>query len=330
MSIFLGRDSQSLAKDIVLIDGFSSSGKSLIGPIFGYLERSEQWQVDDFYEYISILNYLGEVSSESLSALIKVNADKLLYNLSLGRNVNFRATDLSSPYYDNLQDLYLQRLNKKEGDSVSKEIIKYNPILPLNIHNMFGYSRALFDGFGDRLKLYIIMLRDPFVLIGEWHNRGWVNRLGSDNREFTLCINYNGNSIPWYALEYADQYLMSTDFEKAILTVYNLYNRIFKMYRNLTPKEKKKIMVIFFEDFELYPEGYINKICHTLNTKKSENFQYILQKLSLPKKNKAKELPSLKIFSNKHKKEIPENIYSLLQDLESDYLKFNSEIICSD
>jgi len=38
MSNFLSRDSQILAKDIVLIDGFSSSGKSLIGPIFGYLE----------------------------------------------------------------------------------------------------------------------------------------------------------------------------------------------------------------------------------------------------------------------------------------------------
>jgi hypothetical protein len=73
MSSILSRDSQILAKNIVLIDGFSALGESLIGPIFGYLERSEQWQVDDFYEYIAVLNYLGEISSELLTYCIIQN-----------------------------------------------------------------------------------------------------------------------------------------------------------------------------------------------------------------------------------------------------------------
>lgn len=330
MSNFLSRDSQILAKDIVVIDGFSSTGKSLIGPIFGYLERSEQWQIDDFYEYIAILNYLGEVSSKSLSAIIKVKADKLLYNLYIGRGVNFRATDLSSPYYDNLQDLYLQRLKKEEGDSASEEILKCNPILPLNIHCMFGYSRALFDGFDDRLKLYILMLRDPFFLIDAWHKGGWVNRVCLANREFNLCIKFHNNSIPWYALEYADKYLVCTDFEKAMLTVYNLYIRIFKMYESLNHQEKDKIIIVFFDEYKSNPEGYIDRICHILNTKKSDKFQYIMEKLSLPRKDKDKDVTTLKNFSNAYKEEISEEFYNLMKNLESEYLNFYSKNIFID
>ncbi|MEO1943074.1 MAG: hypothetical protein ABGY11_02130, partial [Candidatus Thioglobus sp.] len=72
-----------------MIDGFSDSGKSLVAAIFGYLDRSEQWQVNEIYEYISILNYIGEISDNSTSVILNIEADKHLYNLMIGRNVNF-------------------------------------------------------------------------------------------------------------------------------------------------------------------------------------------------------------------------------------------------
>ena len=61
----------------------------------------------------------------------------------LSRNVNFRKTDMTSPYFNNLEDKYLKRLEAKEGEEIEKEIIQTMPILPLHIHYIFGYSNIL-------------------------------------------------------------------------------------------------------------------------------------------------------------------------------------------
>jgi hypothetical protein len=65
------------------------------------------------------------------------------------------------------------------------------------------------------------------------------------DREFTLCIEFSNNSIPWHTLEYADKYVMSTDFEKSMLTIYNLYSKIIQMYKSLNSKGKNKNTVVF-------------------------------------------------------------------------------------
>ena len=112
------RNTQEIAKNIIVLDGFSSSGKSMVGSISGWLERSEYWQINDTYERLSILNFLGEISDDSASALLKLEVDNHLYNLFIGRDVNYRKTDLSSPFYDGRESTYLERISKKDGDSV--------------------------------------------------------------------------------------------------------------------------------------------------------------------------------------------------------------------
>jgi len=280
---FLERDSQHIANEIVIIDGFSSSGKSLIAAIFGYLERGEQWQIDPYYEDVAVLNYFGEVSAKTAGALLMKNADEHSYNLAIGRKVNFRKSDVSSPYANGLEERYIARLTKDDGDEVVDQIVKNRPILPLHAHYIFGYSDILLKGMGGRVKLYAEVLRDPFYLISAWHENGWPDKLCKRNRDFTLCFEYYGHKLPWYTLEYAERYISASSVEKSILTVFFLYSNIINMYNRLDDMHREAIRIVNFEKFCLDPDGYIDIFCEVLGTKRGNDFDYLMNQMSLPR-----------------------------------------------
>jgi len=318
----LSRNNQGLAENIVLFDGFSGSGKALVSPIVSYLERGEKCQFNELFETMATLTYLGVIPDKDASVLLNIEADKTIYNLMIGRNVNFRKTDASSPYFDGVEDMYLNRLKVKDGNSVVNTIISNAPILSIHIHYMFGYSDFLFNTFGDKLKAYIILLRNPFYLIERWFDDGWPNRLCKDNRDLQLCIKHNGIEIPWYASEYANEYTTSSDIEKCILTVFNLYIRIFKMYNNLSCKNRKKVQLIVFENFAVDPEPYIDKLCLMLNTKRKSDFFKIKEILSLPRKSSSVHSLSLVEFIEKYKSNISNKNITKLFILDEEYKKF--------
>ena len=324
MTTLLNSKRQVLAKNIVLIDGFSSSGKSLIGPILGYLKRCEQWQLNNWFDYISTLHYLKKISQSSVTAFTKIRADELIYNLFLGRNVNFRTTDHSSPYFDGLQKKYLKRLKEKEGKYAINKIIRSEPILPLAVHYLYGNSKILLKAFENRLKLYIVCLRDPFVLIQKWHDGNWPKKIEKDPRFFEFCLNYKDTIIPWYAKKYAVKYRKANGIEKSILTVYHLYKGVFSMYEKKSDKEKKKLLIIFFEDFIQFPNLYIDKICKTLKTEREKNFKKIMKKNFLPRKIISQPITTIKDFVNKYSKNFSPVYNKMIIELNELYLEFYS------
>jgi hypothetical protein len=323
----LSRNNQDLAKNIVLIDGFSGSGKALVSPIISYLERGEKCQFNELFETAAMLTYLGGMTNKDASVLVNIEADKTIYNLMIGRNVNFRKTDASSPYFDGVGDMYLSRLKVKEGNSIVDSIINDSPILSLHIHYIFGYSDFLFDAFGDKLKAYIILLRNPFYLIERWFDNGWPNKLCKDNRELQFCIKHNDVEIPWYASEYADEYVTSNDIGKCILTVFNLYIRMFKMYNTLSCKNTRKVQFIVFEDFAVDPDPHIDKICIMLNTRKKSDFFKIKENLSLPRELKDVCSLSCVEFIEKYKNYISSEDMTKLSTLDKEYKNFIENFI---
>ena len=85
-----------LTKNIALIDGQSGSGKSLIGPIISSLSNSEHWLHDHVIEETIILLLFKKIQIDAARSILGVQADLDLYNLFIGRDVNFRDKDTSS------------------------------------------------------------------------------------------------------------------------------------------------------------------------------------------------------------------------------------------
>lgn len=321
------RAGQNIASDIVIIDGFSSSGKSLIAPIFGYFEKTEQWQINYVYEYIAVMYFIGEISTKSVSGFLKLQADNHLYNLMIGRNVNFRKTDSSSPYFDGLEKIYLSRAEQSEGDHVLNREDNEGLILPLHVHYLFGKTDILYKSFDKNLKLYLIVIRDPFLLIETWFNSGYPSSLCTKSREFTICCERDGVKVPWFAINYAKEYLLANELEKSILTVFDYYSNVRKMYNSLSETNLEKTLVIEIEKFVLCPETYIDKISSALKTYRRDSFDDIMKKLSLPKESFDK--LGYDAFLKKYKNNLPQKYLILLEKLENIYTLLKSDINAS-
>jgi hypothetical protein len=319
----LTRTGQNIASNIVIIDGFSGSGKSLVAPIFGYLDKTEHWQMSNEYDDLSTLHFLGELSTQSASALLKLQADRHLYDLMIGRNVNFRKTDQSSPYYYGLEEIYLSRIEKTEGDHVLSREENKELILPLHVHYIFGSTDILYKGFDKNLKLYLISIRDPFFLIDVWFNNSWPSILCEKQREFTMCCECDGGSVPWFATNYAKEYLSGNELEKSILTMFNYYSGVKKMYNSLSEIDLAKTLVIEFEEFAVRPEPYIDKISTILNTSRRDRFNDIMSKLSLPRETV--DILGYDAFLNKHKNILSHKYLILLEKLENIYASLKSD-----
>ena len=329
--IFLSRKNLNISKRIVLIDGFSGTGKSLLGSTLSHLPNAEQWQIDYFYEQIAILNYTHQLPFQAAKALCETKSDETIYNLFIGRNVNFRATDHASPLNNELKKKYTDRLKKKDKSYALKEILKANPVLILNIHYIFGYSKILLDIFHKNLKLYMLVLRDPFFLIDYWYSGNLSSNRGKNKLDFGLCIETNNKLLPWYTREYANIYLKSNNFEKSILTITELYKRIVKMYDNLNYKEKKKIQIIFFDDYLNNPDEYMNIISKKLGCKRDKKFNAIFKKsiLRSEKNDNNKKIINFNVFEKKYSNKISSKYKKILLNLNTLYDKFylNNKII---
>ena len=101
---------KKIFKKIIFIDGLPGSGKSLVAPIISSLNKNDLWTMNHIYEYIIFLFFKKKISLDAAKSLLKLYADLDIYNLSLGRNVNFRAFDDSSVQ----KNLFLRQIKKRQ------------------------------------------------------------------------------------------------------------------------------------------------------------------------------------------------------------------------
>lgn len=274
---------QELAENIVIIDGFSCSGKSMIAPILSSLERGELWILNHIYEYLAVMANFKQMDSQAASTMLQIYADLDLYNLMIGRNTNFRETDESGVVKNFLSERYSTRLKAKDGDIITKKIKDTKPILYLMTHYIFSFSKPIFDAFQERLKAFIIMKRHPIWLIENWYEAKWDERIGKDPREVQLSYAINGKEYPWTAYGWEEKYDNYSPLERAIATISTYFSREEKLYQELPQSQRSKIIFISFEDFVQKPEPYLKDLMNRLQTKETSITAKIIKEARVPR-----------------------------------------------
>ena len=276
---------QRLAEQVVFIDGFSSSGKSVLAPIVASLERSELWLLDHSFEYQCTLDHFDQIDRKAAAMMVQLHADLALYNVAIARNTNFRDGD-DSGVTPNLQlERYRQRLLEEDGDRVTQMIQETRPILPIMTHWIFPMSELLWQALGERLCLFIVCVRHPIWQIGKWFEGDWESRVGRDPREVQLCFRRDGHVFPWYALGWEEEYRQLSRMERAIRTVASYIKGCESFLALLSVPQQRRILFVSFEEFTQNPEPGLRKLTTMLDTRETALTPKVLKKVGVPRQH---------------------------------------------
>lgn len=181
---------------ILLSDGIGSSGKRLLAHIAGAVDSVEKLTHNPWFETVATLHWLGHLSTESAVALLRTEADRHIYHLMLGREVNLRRGETTSIFSNPRPLRYVARiLRQREGESAAELIRSSNPIINEGTHDGLRSGPLFEAAFGSRLIL-LHVVRHPADLALDWLRRGLGNRMGTDAREFAPLIMQQGRVEP--------------------------------------------------------------------------------------------------------------------------------------
>ncbi len=269
----------NLENDIIFIDGLWGTGKSILGPIIGGMQKVEKFKLEHIYEYISVLYHLNKIEKDSATWMLNTYADLSQYNNSISREVNLRFGD-DSGLKNNPNSLdYLQRLFKKDGDHNLANINENNIALNLMSHMILMTPELLFTAYGDRLKI-IEVVRHPLYMIEHWEN--YLRRFDSP-REFTVSFYYQQTKIPWWADEFKDEYFSNDVFNKALISIRKCYEKLFKT-KLLDTKNEKPILYLSFEDIVTNPDKILSDLSTFLKRTHHKKIKRILARQRIPRK----------------------------------------------
>jgi hypothetical protein len=242
------RDDHEFAKfssgdhSIIVLDGVWGSGKSLLSPILNSMKSVQMVRYEMLIEELAILSSLGKIHHNTAKTLLEMHSDDLFYCNVIGRNMNFRWNDDSGFKNNPRKGQSVRRIFGPEGDEVLRGACISGEYLHLMTHNLLPVSDVLFRTFGSRLK-FIEIVRHPVFMFEHW--RSYFSRF-NNTRESTLSFNINSKKVPWFALDWANEFSNSTFSEQSVLGILHLQREIFSRMQN-HESSKNSILILSFE-----------------------------------------------------------------------------------
>jgi hypothetical protein len=304
----------SFTNDIIVVDGFWGGGKSVVTSIIGSMARVEKKKVEHVYEYVCIAHSTGKMNTDAASAFLKIYADLSQYNNLIGREVNLRWSDDSGLRNNPGSLTYLKRLFHPGGDSVADQISERNLALLIASHELISVSDLLYESYGSRLKL-VEVVRHPVHLFN--NVRDYTAEF-ERTREFTLSFEVSGVKVPWFAADWADEFVSSSITDRALLSIARMQSGMFSSIDSINAAQQP-LLVLSFENTVLRPEDSIEKLEIFLNRPRTRRTNRVLRQQNLPRKqiSAGKATSSFSFTSNSASSE-HETYKKVFEEIEAD------------
>ena len=268
----------NLCPDIIMLDGLTGTGKTMFTPLLSSYKRMQNARFEYMFEYISISAKMSKIEDDATSSLLNLLTDVKYYDGMLSREVNFRPSDLSSVFNSSKAIHYLMQLFMPDGKNIEKRLASEKQILFLATHQLIGCLDILLNAFNNRLKI-IEMVRHPLYLLDHWES--YIMMHGKNARDFTIWIEKDGHSLPWFSSGFEDLYIKSKSYDRAVYSIKSLMKDVFTIAKgnNLN----KNIIFVPFEKFVLSPENYLKKLESFIGSSPTRATKRILKKQRVPR-----------------------------------------------
>jgi hypothetical protein len=245
-----------VAPAVVLVDGLTRSGKSLLGPILSSFERVEIERMEPDLEWIGDMWHLQKIERDAAVTFLRLAVNRLFYEGLIARNTNFRFGDHSSVWRSPARWRYFKRLIVGERLPLAERVGRERPIFQNMVHHQLMNFSLYEDAFGDRLRM-VEMIRDPVDLIDSWMRKRKGELIGSDPLISMVFVRWDRRDLPWYASGWEEQYLASTPLDRVVLLIARKWRLSIDTFRVLTPSQREHLFLVPLEDFVQRPDAYV-------------------------------------------------------------------------
>ena len=99
-----------LCKKLVVVDGLPGCGKTMLSAVISSLNRVEILKYSYEIETLCLMNHLKKIDISTAKSMIQFQLDLILYNQTMGRELNFRFSDLSSVFKSINKGTFFKRI----------------------------------------------------------------------------------------------------------------------------------------------------------------------------------------------------------------------------
>ena len=214
--------------------------------------------------------------------MVKMLTDHKLYQTMMGRETNFRYSDLSSVFNDPHPLRYFKRIFQEGDMAIPDKITKEKPILSLTTHDLLAYSEPVFKGLNDRLTFIEIVRHPLYMVIQETLN---MERLfvDADARDIQIYYEYNKKELPYFCLGWEELFIKSNNVEKAIYSIDRCTQANNDSRAHISQHYDSCLITIPFEKFVLDPNPFVTEIANALGTKITSATSKALKRQNVPR-----------------------------------------------
>jgi len=259
--------------DVVIIDGLTRTGKFFLGKLVSSINGLEYFINSSEVERIIAISKSGTLIDADASALLVIAMNESIYSMAIGRNLNMRHDDGSSVLNSFEKELYINRQDKgHSGHKALNEITNQKRSSVFIMHQSLQSASVIKDAVPQ--SRIINLRRHPVDLVYSWIKRGWGKRYGSDLLSFEPVYYHNGSMVPYFAVEWADEYLASNEHDRVIKSIINLTEE----ESNVIESKKYDICCIYYENLVEQTHKEMGKICTFLNSSPHESMAKTIER----------------------------------------------------
>lgn len=277
-----------MAERVLFIGGLSGCGKTAITVLAGTFERVEIQKFNYMIEYLCTLRMLRTIDQDVSVTMLRMLTDLDAYHLAMSREVNMRFSDLSSIFRNPGTWRYLRRLFQP-GDAAASARVREERLIPhFMLHNIMVNTPPLFEALEEAARV-IEMVRHPLCMIKAW--RSYIERYGTDPRDFNIWISAAGQVVPFFAHGWEEAYLRANPMDRAIHSMNALIRRSRQTLEQLPEAHRRQLMVVPFERFVVEPLPWLRAMETLLDSRMTPATPRELKRQRIPRRQVADGVP---------------------------------------
>jgi hypothetical protein len=241
--------------NLIIIDGITRSGKFWLADFFGYFENVEPVIHEATMDYICISTFFNELDYCQAKEILRNIVSNKCFNISIGRDLNFRLADSSSIYNNPQRVKYLNRVHSLPDKSFENlKFVDYkNVTFPILSHDWLSIWGVQNEAFPE-IKI-VRVERNPVDLVFSWLD----TRIGIGDMAFGHRCSFDNKTYPWFAIDFIDKFDRLSNTERIILSISYLCKSAWGNIKRLK-KNGKSIICTSYEMLGEQPDIEMNRI----------------------------------------------------------------------